>query len=244
MNHKVVFLVTSAINVDTGVISTEERLLQMIETAKSIRSKVNDCKIILIDGGTQPLNLLQRESLLKLYNDVLDLSYHPQILTMHSLANQKEDHKIRSVIIKGPCEAFLLSYALNVLPKEEDCRYFKISGRYKLSESFDLKNHLIKFKYVFKQKDNGVLYEGSDINYLYTRYQYKTRLYSFCGTIFDQVKNHYNQIFEHIISCYSENSFIDLEHATYKIIGENLVHQVETIGCTGIQADNGAIIDE
>jgi hypothetical protein len=244
MTHKVVFLVTSAINVDTGVLGTEERLSQMIDTAKSIRERVYDCKIILIDGGIKPLTVSHRQNLLEIYDDILDLSYHPQILTMHRLANEKEDHRVRSFIVKGPCETFLLSYALELLPKDEECRYFKISGRYKLSDSFDLDTHLVQSKYVFKKKDSGVLFEGSDVNYLYTEYQYKTRLYSFCGTIFDQVKNHYNQIFEHIISCYSQNSFIDLEHATYKIIGESLVHGVQSVGCVGIQADNGAIIDE
>jgi hypothetical protein len=146
----------------------------------------------------------------------------------------------------------MLWLAVNLLPADEDCRYFKISGRYMLSENFNLEHHLVNRKYVFKQKNPGVKYyggpqdeNGNDItNWHYTDFQYKTRLYSFCGSILEQVKNDYLKIFDTIINAYMSEGFIDLEHATYKTLNPAMIHDILPIGLMGIQAENGEFLSE
>ena len=53
---EMVFLVTSAINTSTGIIPVEVRLQQTLDTAKSIKVKIPNARIILLEGGYTPLN--------------------------------------------------------------------------------------------------------------------------------------------------------------------------------------------
>lgn len=243
-----IFLVTSAINTDSGVMSNIDRIQQTIETANSIRRYASkNTKIILLEGGQSPLVLNQRDQLNTVYDDIIDFTFHPTIRFIHS-------QKIDSMYVKGPCESFMLCAACNLLPRDEQYRIFKISGRYNLTEQFDESAHDVNGKYVFLDRQNGVHYyygDASDqnnplrnIEKYYTEYQYKTRLYSFCSTILDIASQNYVKIFDTIINSYDDHGFIDLEHATYRVVDQSIVHELPIIGVSGIQAPNGITIKE
>lgn len=242
-----IFFVTSALNVNSGILPSEQRLIQTIDTAKSIKRYAKNPRIILLEGGRQALSLEQRDALKHYYDDILDFTWHPTIIFAH-------DQKVNVMYIKGPCESLMLSEACKLLPKDQKYRIFKISGRYQLDNTFNEEHHDASGKYVFKSKDNGVKYYHADkdsntsqlqnIDLYYTPYQYKTRLYSFCSTLLDIAIENYQQIFNTIIGSYINHGYIDLEHATYKNIKTDIIHELDVIGVKGIQAENGLELKE
>lgn len=230
------FFVTSGINCPYGLVSIEDRLKQTHETAVNIKSKVPDSIILLLEGGKDPLRLEQRSYLLEEFDDIIDYVNHPTIKFAH-------DQNVNSLYVKGPCESLMMSETLKLIYPESNDRIFKISGRHLLSDRFDIEKHNVKGKYVFL-KQPGVKYYGGTINYIDTPFQYKTRLYSICGSMIEQAREDFSNIFGGIISSYSNNSFIDIEHATFRTIDPELVHTLDPIGLTGIQAETNGVVDE
>lgn len=246
MGHNV-FLVTSAINVTSGLIDVTGRLEQTIETARSIRRFAKNPTIILLEGGKSPLTFDQRTRLKEVYDDILDFTWHPTIQFAHA-------QKINVMYIKGPCESIMLHETCKLLPRNKQYRIFKVSGRYYLYDKFVEEEHNVSGKYVFKKKENGVRYyhenkydggsQLQNIDLYYTPYQYKTRLYSFCSSILDVAIEDYSKIFTEITSSYVNHGYIDLEHATYKNINPELVYELNIIGLGGIQAENAVELRE
>ena len=228
------FFVTSGINCPYGLISATERLNQTIGTIKSIKEKRPDAVIMILEGGKEPLSIDQRR---KLDGYVIDFTSHPTIRFAHM-------QNVNSLYVKGPCESLMIAEALLLVDTKEGDRIFKITGRQMLSDQFDYSKHDVKGKYVFKTKDGGVKYYGGDINWIFTEFQYKTRLYSICGSLLDQAREDFANIHRNIIDCYSHNSFIDIEHATYRTLKPELVHEIAPVGLTGIQAENNEVITE
>lgn len=224
------FLVTSAINTKYGAFSQEERFNQTIETAKSIKNRIDNVKIILLEGAENPLIQTQMDILNEYYNNIVDFNSESTVSTIHSL--HQED-----VVVKSPLEVFMLMNACINLPIQENDRVFKISGRYELSDNFDFEQHNHPGKYTFKTKELAERYTGLD-------YQYKTRLYSFCGSLKQQVILNYSKIFEHITDVFSVGEFIDVEHTMYKILNQDNVVEMSPIGLKGLAAVDKNIIDE
>lgn len=241
-----IFLVTSGLNVESGVVSLDDRFHQTIETARSIRARVEDSVIILLDGGKFPLTIEQRKQLLAVYDDILSFTHHPTIQFAHN-------QNVNVMYIKGPCESMMLHEACKLLPPDVK-RVFKISGRYKLSDNFNITQHDHQGKYVFKTKEDGVKYyhdgkyeDGSqlqNIDHYYTPYQYKTRLYSFCGSMIPQVIEDYHNVFQCMIQSYINHGYIDIEHSMYRVLDKNKIVEIDIIGLAGIQAENGIFLTE
>lgn len=223
------FLVTSALHTPYSQFTIEERASQSILTAKSIRHYVPDSKIILIDGGILPIDINMRTQLLTVYDDILDFTQHEFIKFMHNQPADNCGH-----IIKGPCESYLLREACKAIQSDKVKRIFKISGRYILTNRFDLSSHLSQVgKYVMLNKVkvgpvefNGKLEQWAD-------YCYETNLYSFCSSLLDEAIENFNTIITNIIDIYSVNSYIDLETATYLSLNKYHVYEIPIIGVSG-----------
>lgn len=246
MNHNI-FLVTSAINVTSGLIGVTGRLEQTVQTARSIKQFAKNPTIILLEGGKSPLTFDQKTTLKEVYDDILDFTWHPTIQFAHN-------QNVHAMYIKGPCESIMLHEACKLLPRNNQYRIFKISGRYYLYDKFVEEEHNAYGKYVFLKKQNGVEYyhdnkndpssQLQNIDLYYTPYQYKTRLYSFCSSILDVAIENYLKIFNEITSSYVNHGYIDLEHATYKNINPNSVCELDLIGLGGTQAENAVELRE
>ena len=62
------FLVTSGIHGPYGVFTVPERIEQTIKTATSIRERVPDSTILLLEGGNSSLSSTDTDNLLKYYD--------------------------------------------------------------------------------------------------------------------------------------------------------------------------------
>lgn len=235
-----IFLVTSAIFTPYGKISVHDRISQTIDTAISIRDKVPNVKIYLVEGGKNQLPFELRAKFKEYYDDILDFTSHQVIQFAH-----KQNNDAGGLLIKAPCETYLLQKACALIKVTENDRIFKISGRYRLGDNFNLSDHHnAKGKYLFLNKLKPSTFEYIEQKgklHIWTDYQYSTRLYSFCGSMIDKVQQNYKDIFSKIIEFYSTSNFIDLENTTYMILDPNDIVEVPVTGLEGCFADGPEI---
>ena len=233
-----IFLVTSAIhgaNGMNGQLTTQQRIDQTIETAHSIRVHIPDAKLYLLEGGKYPLDFALRQHLMAEYDDIIDFTYHPFITFAH---NQVDLSKQVITVIKGPCESFMLREACKLLTVSDDDRIYKISGRYRLSEEFNLSEHLAaKGKYLMLTKTKCLEFYSYPQKLTYSEYQYSTRLYSFCGSILNKATENYNVINKRLLDLYSKSEYMDLEHMTYLVYDQSDITEVSPIGLIGAFAE-------
>jgi hypothetical protein len=204
-----IFIITSTIITQSGLISPYDRFLQTIETIDSIRKKLKNSIIILVDNSN--LTFIGNESE-KLISKV-DYFFNISERKICQFMNKKE--------IKGAGESYMLLVALNFIKQTNlaSKRIFKISGRYKLSDEFDInlyENLLGKF--CFKKIDKNE----------YGKYFLHSRMWSFCNTLLDEtielVKNSF-------ITHTKED--ITIEEAIYKNIDLKKTVEFERIYCEG-----------
>jgi len=232
-----IFLVTSAIHGPGGMsgqLSSDQRIMQTVNTAISIRKHIPDAKIYLLEGGIMPLNIQIRQMFLMHYDDILDYSMSEFIQFAH---RQRDVNRQEITVIKGPCESYMLRETCKILTTTLQDRIFKISGRYELSDEFNLQAHNVPGKYVFKTKDECLPWYKDETKPNYSPYQYKTRLYSFCGSLKDMAIVNYDKTMNGILDLYAKNDYIDIEHMTYLTINPSLIQEISPVGLTGSFAE-------
>jgi hypothetical protein len=226
------FLITSGINVDYGFFNSDQRFEQTLETISSIRKRCNDSKIVLIEGASKPLNENQKKVFISLCDLVVDYFDNDFIKFAHS------NHEVNT--LKHPCEVYLLYLFLNqqnFLNKND--RVYKISGRYYLNDNFNCNIHMsAKGKLIFGSKLNASPYYGeSGLFEPVSKFKYRTRLYSFDGSLVDYMKVKYKDMFDLIIDKYQSGEFTDLEHVMYAVLDQEKVLELSPIGLSGYFAN-------
>lgn len=133
------FLITSVINTGNNpwsyssrrsVYSTEERFTQTLQTILSIRKKVPNSKIFLLECSD--LSEEMKEELVFRVDYFLNL-YSDEFCRSACLESNKKG--FGEAVQTAKAVEFLVNN--NILPK----RFFKISGRYYLNEEFNLENY-------------------------------------------------------------------------------------------------------
>lgn len=237
----IIFIITSALNSNFGIFDYKTRLDSLIQSANSVRDKSPTSYIILADGGKEPITFNQRQILLKCFDEVIDLSQHSFISFIQNMP------EINSFFVKSPCEAYMMYHLCNIIGSNNVERVFKLSGRYTLTNNFNLQTHLSqKEKYVFKSKDCGWVWYNAETGETFPRsqYQYQTRLYSICGTLIDEAANVFESIKNALVRIYSNNSFSIIEDAMFQFFPAKSIYEVEKIGVRGLMADDGREVNE
>jgi hypothetical protein len=229
------FLVTSAIHTNYSKTSPEERLKETLDTLHSIRQYAPGSKAILVEGG-KPLPQHVKDRL-KDFDDIFDFSDHPVIQMTQSDAQLAVDNVGHSV--KSGGEAYLLKEALKKIDGEYD-RIFKLSGRYRLTERFNIQDHMHKDKFVFLTKaithktemiDSSGKRMVTKSSVDFSPWRYETTFYSFDNHMKAQMIFEY--VFNSLVEVYSEGNYIDIETSTYLTINKDDVIEVPVIGLTG-----------
>lgn len=233
-----IFLVTSAIHGPggkNGQLTAEQRIDQTMDTANSIRQRVPDAVILLLEGGLRPLDVSLRQHFLSKYTDILDFTQHSFI----QFAHENRDAKNQEItVIKGPCESYKLRETCKLLTVAPGDRIYKLSGRYRLSDSFDLNQHRsAEGKYLMKAKDKCLEWYSYPQKLTYCEYQYSTRLYSFCGSLLNTAIRNYDTINKRILELYAQSEYMDLEHMTYLVYNQNDIAEASPIGVQGAFAE-------
>ena len=222
MNDFYTFILTSTINSVAGAIDAPTRFNQTLETIDSIYQKVPNSKILFID------------------NSIISLSSKQQIL-IKSKVDQFEqlEHNLFSYFfnergLKSPSEAYLMECAIKLLKKYEliGKRIFKMTGRYKLTDSFNIEEYndpKYQGKYAFRitQWD----FTTDNWNTSRREYFFETRVWSLCPTLLDE----YTALLQPMLNFMLEKNE-NTEIAHYRFIPHDKVIELKTAHLEGIMA--------
>jgi len=211
-----IFLITSTIKFSKNslsyshtrsVFSAEERLEQTLHTIDSIRTKVPDAIVILLENS----NLFPKE--VSVLQNKVDW--------LVSFSQDARAVKLRDGPYKGAAEAYMLRYMQNILKYFSYNIMFKLSGRYCLSERFNIQN--------FSQECFGILLRDG---------VYSTRLYS-VPKILNNL--YYKQLYKSMQAALKGES---IESVFLRNVAKDKIQRLEYLGVQGYISPNGNFIDE
>jgi hypothetical protein len=232
------FMITSAINTKFGVFSAEQRLQQTKDTINSIAGRVAGVKIYLIEMSAIPLTQEQRSELALLVDDIIDFDDNQDV---KDIFNGSENWDW----VKNATEVMCFKQAIEQLQEQGEFagidRIHKISGRYVLSDDFDLtvfdKN---TDRIIVKQQMTSQFpYEVTLVNR-----QYMSRLWSWPTSLTEEVIKVYEDGFVYIAERIAAGGYCDIEHMLYKFLPQQHVHEVAKTGVSGNIGPNGQRIDD
>jgi hypothetical protein len=227
--NKQLFIVTSALNPQMGVVNREDRLKQTLDGLLSLREKCPDAIILLADGSPEKVEREKYEKMQALVDLVADFSGDKDIAQFASTGRKSE------------AENVLMLKVLSVLKYEQGMmrllqsvnRIYKLSGRTDIDEGFDVNEHNHFGKYVFKKRMPTWL--QSERQEIFTDLLI-TRLFSFCPSLID----------DYAITCRRNidvimETGVDTEHAHFFNIDSDKLIELDTIHCRGTVAGTGVL---
>ena len=153
---KPLFLVSSSVRTKHGVFSAEERLNQTVQTLESIKNRMPDARILVIESSAEASISEEESKKLAPFIEGL-LNYHPdvQVQEIYKMAGGSWDiaKNFTELVVYGKVLDFIVRQQPHLL--NEVNRVFKISGRYLLNDNFNLTKHIdpaMDEKYIFANR--------------------------------------------------------------------------------------------
>lgn len=250
MNYKFLFLVGSAINhfkeEDLSAFKAEERFQQTLDTIQSIKDKVPDAYILIYEGSETSIKQEYKDKFIEQSDLFLEFGNDPYMKSLYENLHRDPD---KFTFVKSMLECRCLELVLNHMMQHnifnDVTRVFKLSGRYKLNEYFDINDYKTRFlmnKYVMKYYDYEERFE--DIENIYaTLYGCKgsivTGLWSFDRFLFNDIFNVLQRSFEYMERAIQLTAGIDIEHSFYHFIDRDKILNVPVLGFDLIKGMNG-----
>jgi hypothetical protein len=223
------FIVTSALNPNMGVLNRQQRLEQTIEGLISLREKCPDAVVILADGSPEKVEREKYDSMSQWVNLIADFSGDKDIAQFASTGRKSEAENLlmlkMMMLMKQSPELMKLMYSVR--------RIYKFSARTTLHDEFDVAEHDHFGKYVFKKRMSTWL--GGDVAETFTDLLI-TRLFSFCPSLIDD----YSIVCRRNIGVI-QDAGVDTEHAHFFNIEPDRLVELDKIHCQGVMASTGAI---
>lgn len=224
---KNLFIVTSSVKPVIGVYGHNERYQQTIKTLQSVRERVPDAIILLVDVSVTPLDESEKKVLGGLSTYFLDMSNDPQTyeLSKRGMKSQAENMMLYNTLMTLKYNP-QVSHVLNSVK-----RIFKLSARSELEEGFDIKDYDGLFgKFVFKTRIptwmNQIKHGATDL--------FITRMFSLCPSLIDT----YLTVIQKNLPLLSD---LDTEHAHFVNIPQQYLIEKDRLYCFGHLAGNGQI---
>jgi hypothetical protein len=222
------FIVTSALNPNMGILNREERMQQTIEGLQSLRNKCPDAIVLLADGSPEKVEEEKIRSLSHLVNFVADFSNDSDITQFASRGMKSQAENVlllkTTMLLKQDASMMRLMQSVS--------RVYKFSGRTILNDGFDSSEHNHFGKYVFKKRMPTWL--SGERAETFTDLLI-TRLFSFCPSLID----------DYMIMCRRNigvinDAGVDTEHAHFFNMKPELLVELDQIHCQGVMASTGA----
>lgn len=239
MSNRYAFIITSAINTKFGVYSSAQRLAQTLNTIKSIRERAPGSKIILLEMAGIPLSNEQTTILQNSVDNLLDFTSDPSVTSLYNSTDNWD-------VVKNVTEVSCFANALQKLTENtnvlDNCqRIFKVSGRYVLTDKFDISlyaqystEHMI---IVSKRRKSQFPLETTQ-----TEYQYMSRAWSWPAKLTPEIIDNYNLGLQFMAARLSAGGYIDIEHMLYRFLDANKVLELESVGVEGNIGPNGTLV--
>lgn len=215
-------LVTSAIMVD-GM--EESRLAQTIHTFDSIRLRIPNSSIFLVECSQKDLTHNIQEEIEKNGVQVIKMNEYERL---HEISkNSKNIDNVYLGYLKNATEIFALNTIINEYDFSDYDRICKISGRYFLNTRFDWSlNDAEKFTI--------------SIEYPSPRYEnmkaHQCTYWSFPVKHIEEYKQLFRIIEEWLINSWKDNKQLDIEHGLWVFIGflNISANKIHPLGVTGL----------
>ena len=229
------FVVTSAVNSKFGVYTPAARLTQTLATLDNIRSKVPECKIIVMECAGTPLTDAQSTLMEEHCDLLLDFSRDPDVMDLYKSDNWD--------VVKNSTEIMCFGRALRMCQDDGDFdgydRIHKMSGRYLLNNDFDLS--------VYENNPDRIIIgpkNDSQFPFQVTgiAQQYMARLWSWPAALTETAYQVYIDSLAYIGQRVAVGGYADIEHVLFKFLPPDLVTEIPMLGVEGTIAPNGAAI--
>ncbi len=233
---KPAFIVTSAINTKFGVFSAEERLAQTLDTIKSIRIRVPDPVIFLVEMAAEPLTKEQKDILQASVDAVVDCSADGSVKEIYTSDNWDIVKNLTEILCFGETLPLIEQYVGN-------CdRIFKVSGRYLLNENF-LPNAYDAYpdKMVFAKRRTSQFSPQTTSG---VTEQYMSRCWSFPTSELHSVSQMFKEMRNTMVDCIQSGGYIDIEHLLFSKVDQTKVVELDTIGVEGNIGPNGNFVKD
>jgi hypothetical protein len=232
-------MITSAINTKFGVFTSDQRLQQTIDTINSIAGRVAGVKIYLVEMSAIPLTQEQRSTLALLVDDIVDFDDNQDVKDIFNGSNNWD-------WVKNATEVMCFSQAVSRLDEQgafaDVDRIHKVSGRYTLSDDFDLS--------VFEQNPDKIVIKTPMTSQFPAEVtgniplQYMSRLWSWPVGLTEQVLETYYNGFDYIAQRISEGGYCDIEHMLFKFLPPEHICEIARTGISGNLGPNGVRIND
>jgi hypothetical protein len=238
-------LITSAVYSNYGIYTPEQRIQQTLDTARSARKYLPDATVILVDNSkvdVQNDDSPEFNELLDTVDYYIDNSDDKDIQYFHNNVQNFD-------IGKNAMECLGMAKALAYIQSDEDimkdinesARIFKLSGRYLLTDKFDITkfdNEDTKDKYVFKKAQAAWIPQAETG----TNILLQTRLWSFTPSLLVDTAVLFKTILDNMFATFNQQKYIDVEHSMGKYIPKDQLVELESVGLQGNIAPNGMMI--
>ena len=232
-------LLTSAANAKFSVYSPEERVEQTLKTVESVRKYIPNAFICMTDCSIPGIEGELKNKLVDAVDKFIDLSKDPNVNWIAANVSHQDT-------VKNLTELVVVSKFFKLAKKHKWFdgydRVFKVSGRYWLTDRFDITRYEkpdAKDKYVVSKK------MLSQFTYDYTgqSLQYMLRVYSLDTTLLDDFIMRLDTMSKHMQDRVNNKGYIDIEHLFCKFLPNDLVLEIARTGVAGNIAPNGQFIE-
>ena len=222
------FIVTSALNPNMGIINRQDRLQQTIDGLKSLREKCPEAIVMLADGSPEKVEKEKIQQLQDLVDFVADFSGDKDITQF--AANGRKSEAENVLMLK--CMMLMKREPGLMRLMQSVSRIYKLSARTIINEGFDTTDHNHFGKYVFKKRMPTWI-QNTEKAEVFTDLLI-TRLFSFCPSLIDD----YSVVCHRNIDVVTDAG-VDTEHAHFFNIEPEKLIELDTIYCQGIMAGTG-----
>jgi hypothetical protein len=250
MNYKFLFLVGSAVNhfqeEHYSEFSAEERFQQTLDTIQSIRHKVPDAYILIYEASETQIKQEYKDKFIEQSDLFLEFGNDMYMKTLYENLHQNPNNfTFVKSMLECRCLELVLDYMMEYNVFNDVTRIFKLSGRYKLNEYFDINDYKTRFlmnKYVMRYYDYEERFKNMDDVYT-TLYGCKgsvvTGLWSFDRFLFNDVYSVLQKSFQYMERAIQMTAGIDIEHSFYHFIDRDKILNVPVLGLDLIKGMSG-----
>lgn len=240
MIRNFLFLISSSINHFKGDEfsrnTTHERYLQTLETIKTIREKVPNCKICLFELSQTPIDKHYRNEITNKVENFLEFHNDSDIKTLYqNFTVHPELFKYGKSLLELNGLIKTLKFIDEEYSFSEFDRVFKITGRYLLNDNFNIEDYQTKFikeKYVIKHLKFSEYEPTTNIHYhvFQNKGSVVTGLWSFDISLFYETIDMLEKSFDYLQRMLLYTPGNDIEHSIYHFIDKNKLINCNNIG--------------
>ena len=230
------FIITSAINTKFGVFDGRKRLEQTLETIQSIRARVSDVVIVIIEMSAIPLSIHQKSVLSENCNFLIEYSGSDFVKEIFKSDNWD--------VVKNLTEVACFRDSLKILRENNIFfaveRIYKISGRYKLNNNFNINTHNSSKEIILSKSRQSQF----NVNLTGVHRQYMSRLWSWPSSSLDLITEAFNSGFEYMLNRIENGGYCDIEHMLYAKLNQFNPKELDLIGVEGFLGPNGILVND